>query len=200
MFFNSHDALVPQDGNGTWDVYEYEPEGYENEAGVQQCTSGTSTFGPRSQGCVGLISSGSSGQESGFLDASETGGDVFFLTTAQLSSQDYDDAYDVYDAHECTSLSPCVSPPVVQPPECDTEASCKPSPEPQPGIYGAPASATFTGPGDLMPPLVAVTPKPKKAVRKSVRCRKGFVKNRKGRCVKRRQAKKAHKANRERKH
>ena len=27
LFFDSDDALVPRDINGTWDVYEYEPEG-----------------------------------------------------------------------------------------------------------------------------------------------------------------------------
>ncbi len=27
LFFNSHDALVPTDVNGQWDVYEYEPPG-----------------------------------------------------------------------------------------------------------------------------------------------------------------------------
>ena len=33
LFFDSSDALVPQDANGTEDVYEYEP------AGVGSCTS-----------------------------------------------------------------------------------------------------------------------------------------------------------------
>jgi hypothetical protein len=161
LFFNSDDALVPQDSNGTQDVYEYEPEG------LGTCTSatstGSSTYVPVSTGCVGLISSGDSSEESAFLDASESGGDVFFLTSAKLSSQDKDTAYDIYDAHECTSESPCSSA-AETPPPCDTEASCKASPTPQPEIYGLPSSATFSGPGNLAPPpLVPSRPKPKTA-------------------------------------
>ena len=66
VFFDSADALVPQDTNGREDVYEYEPQG------VGSCA--------RAGGCVSLISSGTSSEESVFLDASETGNDVFFLT------------------------------------------------------------------------------------------------------------------------
>ena len=46
--------------------------------GVGSCT--------RPGGCVSLISSGTSSEESAFLDASENGDDVFFLTTARLVS------------------------------------------------------------------------------------------------------------------
>src|SRR5664280_437074 len=53
-------------------------------------------------GCVALISSGSSSHESAFLDASESGDDVFILTTAQLGGADTDKSYDVYDAHVCS--------------------------------------------------------------------------------------------------
>jgi hypothetical protein len=63
-----------------------------------------------------LISSGESAQESAFLDASESGGDVFFMTTAKLAPpQDFDHAYDIYDAHECTSASPCIPHPWPRP-------------------------------------------------------------------------------------
>jgi len=109
LFFNSHDALVPQDVNGNWDVYEYEPPE------VGDCSTASATFSARSDGCVGLISSGESDEESAFLDASETGGDVFFLTTSKLAPQDYDKAFDVYDAHECTGASPCAPPSRVAP-------------------------------------------------------------------------------------
>jgi hypothetical protein len=98
------------------------------------------------------MSSGESPQESAFLDASESGGDVFFLTTAKLEPRlDYDNDIDVYDAHECTSVSPCVQPPAEGSPVCETEASCKASPTPQPALFGAPASATFSGPGNPPP-------------------------------------------------
>jgi DNA-binding beta-propeller fold protein YncE len=170
LFFNAHDALVPKDVNNAEDVYQYEPEH------VGTCSSSASSggvvFKPEANveveghevtegpGCVGLISSGSSPDESAFLDASETGGDVFFLTTERLAPQDFDNALDVYDAHECTMASPCLPPPATRPPACTTEASCKPAPSPQPGIFGLSGSATFSGPGNLAPPPPA---KPKTA-------------------------------------
>jgi hypothetical protein len=154
LFFNSLGALVPQDINGTWDVYQYEPPG------IGDCARSAPTFSERSGGCVGLISSGTSPQASAFLDASETGGDVFFLTTEKLSPQDLDTSLDVYDAHECTASSPCLPPPAVQRPPCGTEASCKAAPSPQPGIFGSPSSATFSGQGNVgSPPAPTVKPK-----------------------------------------
>jgi hypothetical protein len=145
LFFDSNDALVPQDVNGTEDVYEYEP------GGVGSCTSASETFSERSGGCAGLISSGTSSEESAFLDASETGGDVFFETTARLAPQDFDNALDIYDAHECTAQVPCFAPAPIAPPTCTTGDSCKPAPAPQPSIFGAPASATFSGAGNVVP-------------------------------------------------
>ncbi len=184
LFFNSKDALVPQDVNGTWDVYEYEPPG------VGACMSGALTFSERSGGCVGLISSGESPEESGFLDASENGGDVFFATLSQLVTQDYDHSMDVYDARECTSESSCFPTPVEVPPACTTEASCKPSPTPQPTLYAPPASATFSGPGNLAPPP---PPAPAQVTKKkTVKCAKGKVRSKHGDCVK--QKSKKHKA------
>jgi hypothetical protein len=146
LFFNSIGALVPQDSNGTQDVYEYEPPG------LGSCTTSSSTYSASSAGCVALISSGSSAQESAFLDASESGDDVFFLTSARLSALDVDQARDVYDAHLCSSAEPCITFPNVQSPPCTTEASCKASPTSQPSIFGAPASAAFSGDGNLAPP------------------------------------------------
>jgi hypothetical protein len=149
LFFNSTDALVPQDVNSTWDVYQYEPPG------VGGCEISSPTFGERSSGCVGLISSGSSAEESAFLDASESGGDVFMLTVAKLSGQDVDTALDVYDAHECSAASPCIRPPAAQPPPCTTGDSCKAALTPQPAIFGSPASATFSGAGNIGPSITS---------------------------------------------
>jgi hypothetical protein len=154
LFFNSSDALVPQDVNGTWDVYEFEP------LGVGDCSSSSVGFSERSGGCVGLVSSGGSVEESAFVDASETGGDVFFLTAARLALRDYDTTFDVYDAHECTGVSPCFPEEKAVPPSCDTEASCKAAPSPQPSIFGAPSSATFSGAGNIvLSPSVIVKPR-----------------------------------------
>jgi hypothetical protein len=149
LFFNSSDVLVPQDVNGTEDVYEFEPEG------VGSCRSSNLTYSARSGGCVSLISAGTSSEESGFLDASgigpggEEGEDVFFLTSSRLSSLDVDTAYDVYDAHACSVVVACVPPPAT-PPACATEASCRAAPSPQPAVFGAPASATFVGAGNVV--------------------------------------------------
>jgi WD40-like Beta Propeller Repeat len=150
LFFNSPVALVPQDTNGVEDVYEYEPQG------VGSCEASSVTFSVRSGGCVDLISSGISSEESAFFDASASGDDAFFVTAARLTSQDVDTAYDVYDAHVCSAASPCYSAPVT-PPECTTADSCKPAPSPQPAIFGSPASATFSGAGNVAPVLSTPT-------------------------------------------
>jgi len=121
---------VPRDVNGTWDVYQYEP------SGVGSCSMSSVTFSVVSGGCVGLISSGSSADESAFVDASESGGDVFFLTTEKLSPRDFDTSLDLYDAHECTGAAPCLSVPPVTPPACSTGDSCKAAPSVQPGSLG----------------------------------------------------------------
>jgi NHL repeat-containing protein len=162
LFFDSNDALVPQDVNGNEDVYEYEPAGYTNEEGRVECMTASATFSGRSGGCVDLISSGQDSQESAFMDASGSGGDVFFMTAGRLVAQDYDTAYDVYDAHECTSAAPCFPAPAAVPPPCETGDSCKPAPTPQPTIYGAPSSETFSGPGNVSasaPPVAVVRAK-----------------------------------------
>jgi hypothetical protein len=143
LFFNSSDALVPADTNGREDVYEYEP------AGVGSCTSASLTFSARSGGCVDLVSSGTSSAESAFIDASETGNDVFFMTESKLTAQDYDTAYDIYDAHVCSESLPCVSAPVSSPP-CSSGDSCKAAPSAQPTIFGPAPSATFSGSGNLV--------------------------------------------------
>jgi hypothetical protein len=143
LFFDSPDALVPQDTNGLEDAYEYEP------AGVGSCTTASTTYSERSQGCVSLISSGQSSGESIFMDASENGNDVFFATNSKLTGEDYDTAYDIYDAHVCSSELPCRSETVVPPP-CTSGDSCKAAPSPQPEIFGPAPSATFSGVGNIV--------------------------------------------------
>jgi hypothetical protein len=134
LFFNSPVGLVPGDGNGKEDVYEFEPAG----AGCAQPT-----------GCQALISSGASSDESAFLDASATGEDVFFMTSSKLVSADADEAFDVYDAHVCSTAVPCPSDAAVSAPSsCTSADSCRAAPAAQPSIFGAPASATFSGSGN----------------------------------------------------
>jgi hypothetical protein len=182
LFFDSSDALVPQDVNGTQDVYEFEP------VGVGDCTASGRTFSERSGGCVGLISSGTSPEESGFLDASQSGGDVFFLTESKLAPQDFDTAHDVYDAHECTSQVPCFAQPPASPPACSTGDSCKPAPSPQPSVFGSPSSATFSGAGNVSAegPAKGVTSKSLTRARKLARalrvCAKKHGRGQRGVC------------------
>jgi DNA-binding beta-propeller fold protein YncE len=162
LFFNTINPLVPQDSNGTQDVYEYEPPGVGGESG---CKETSETFSSRSGGCVSLISSGSSSQESAFLDASESGDDVFFLTYSRLAKADTDNALDIYDAHSCTASVPCLPEPPAPPEPCKGEgcqahgaASAEPSP----------STSQFVGPGNPGPARKAGCPKGK--VKKGGRC------------------------------
>lgn len=170
VFFDSSDALVPQATNGLVDVYEYEPEGMP-EGGPYMCTQSSSAFSAAAGGCIGLISSGSSSEESVFLDASESGNDLFFLTSAPLVAADHDTAFDVYDAHACSESAACSSE-AVSPPVCVTAEACRVSPTPQPSVFGAAASATFSGAGNLVIPPVS-----------TIKCSKG-KKLSNDRCVK----------------
>jgi hypothetical protein len=179
LFFNSRDALVPRDVNGTGDVYEYEPAAGHAEGGRCGPAAGAGSNvikpehafdsggakGLEPSGCVGLISSGDSPDESNFLDASETGEDVFFLTEARLTSQDIDTGFDVYDAHQCSATSPCFTPPSSPPPPCSTPESCRPSPTLLPSIFGPPASATPSGVGNLAAAPAAPKPAAKRLTR-----------------------------------
>lgn len=134
LFFNGVDPLVPAARNGKADVYEYEPDH------VGTCGS--------ESGCIALISSGASDQESAFMEASEGGEEAFILTSAKLSAQDADTAYDVYDARVCSEASPCEgAPPVAEASRCATspeEATCKPPATVAPAL---PAVAPSVQPG-----------------------------------------------------
>lgn len=103
--------------------------------------------------------------ESAFLDASATGSDIFFLTAGKLVEGDVDTAIDVYDAHECINASPCFGSSSEETPVCESAASCRVSPAPQPSIYGAPSSATFSGQGNVIPVAPEASVKPKSLTR-----------------------------------
>jgi hypothetical protein len=140
LIFNAAEGLVSADKNGKEDVYEYEPD----HEGT--CAS--------EAGCIALLSKGTSKQESVFLDASETGNDVFFLTSALLLPQDKDSAFDVYDARVCTESSPCLATPPEQEKPCEGEG-CKASTTSAPALPSAPASS-LPGPGNqgkVVPPV-----------------------------------------------
>ncbi|MGA8355332.1 MAG: hypothetical protein WB698_14315 [Solirubrobacteraceae bacterium] len=145
LFFNTSASLVPQDSDGTWDVYEYEP------TDVGSCTVDSSTFEPGLDGCTALVSTGTSGAESAFVDASSDGNDVFFATIAEITPQDRDGTLDIYDAHVCTSELPCVQEPAASPTSCTNIEGCRATSTPQRIEWGPPSSATFFGPANLKP-------------------------------------------------
>jgi DNA-binding beta-propeller fold protein YncE len=133
IFFESHEALVPEDANGTWDVYEWE------EPSRGTCTESSSSFSELTGGCVDLISSGQSPARSLFLDADPSGDNVFFGTQSGLVSSDYG-LNDVYVARVGGGF-----PQPVPPSECEG-AACQSPPPPPPTATRA--SEAFRGPGD----------------------------------------------------
>jgi hypothetical protein len=134
VFFDTADALVPQDSNGTLDVYEWEVQG----------TGGCES----PQGYVHLISSGEDPAPSFFLGVSVDGSNVFFGTHARLVPQDTDTNGDLYDARICEAESPCIGPPVGETAQCEGDACQNPPSAP---IDSTPASLTFSGAGNLAP-------------------------------------------------
>jgi cell division septation protein DedD len=159
---------------------------------------------------VGLIAAGASGEESAFLDASavggrggeggEGGGDVFFLTLSQLAPQDEDQAFDVYDAHECNTGSPCPPPQGAVQPACNNAESCRAAggggaSNQSPEIFGAPPSATFNGQGNVTSEAVTPPPAVVKPKTKTITCKKP-KKLTHGKCVRAKAKKKGKKANR----
>jgi hypothetical protein len=153
LFFETREALLPSDTNDQSDVYEYE------------------------NGQPSLLSSGTSTEPSSFIGASESGDDVFFTSSQQLVPQDTQEGMQVvYDAHVNGGIG-APSPP----PPCTTADACRNPVSPQPPIFGAPSSQTFSGAGNL-PSLTTKT----KAKSKALTCKKGYVKKKlkgKDRCV-----------------
>jgi WD40-like Beta Propeller Repeat len=136
VFFNAFDSLVAADSNGQWDVYQWEPLG----TGTCTASSAGAAVSRSEGGCVSLISSGTAEEEAAFLDTSESGDDVFFLSTAKLSVLDEDAVYDVYDAR-VDGVPARLTPRT----ECLGEA-CAPAPNPP--NDPTPASASFRGAGN----------------------------------------------------
>jgi hypothetical protein len=128
VFFMSNAGLVPQDTNANNDVYEWE------RPGVGSCPVGGT------EGCLYLLSSGTNKDQSFFLDASESGDDVFIETRAKLVGSDEDDFFDVYDVRVGGYVPPV-------PPAC-TGSGCQGLPG-APPIFATPSSVTFEGVGNF---------------------------------------------------
>jgi NHL repeat len=134
LFFNSGEALLPSDTNGQYDVYEFEP------AGLGTCAD--------PGGCLFLISTGTGTRGTLFLGAGSSGDDVFIRTFQALVPRHHaESASTIYDVRVGGGF-----PEPTSPPPCTTAESCRPSPQPQPTIAGAPATATLSGPGNVKQP------------------------------------------------
>jgi hypothetical protein len=156
VFFNTPDALLATDTNTGaspgcegedtgCDVYEWEADG------EGSCRSET-----QDEGCLYLISSGTSSEQSYFGDASANGNNIFFFTRQALVPTDTDNNVDVYDARVCLKGDPtCEEQTPVNPAECGEECAAPDKPAP---TLPTPASTTLTGTGNLTTPPLLPTP------------------------------------------
>lgn len=132
VFFDTRSALVPQATNGEVNVYEYE------------------------NGGVNLISSGTGSGGAEFLDASESGDDVFFATDQGLVQGDTDNQSSVYDARVDGGFAVGQTE-AAQGQGCESAEVCRP-PTSEPPAQLLAASAALDAGGNLLAPPVPVTP------------------------------------------
>jgi hypothetical protein len=184
VFFESNERLVSRVTNeetpgpnrfttntvGLTNVYEWGREGAEGGS----CPA--KTPGRPSGGCIFLLSQGTSTDISFFLDASESGNDVFIETRAKLVPQADGERWAVYDARVGATQPPAE-------PQC-TGSGCQGIPA-APPIFATPSSVTFNGVGNFPPPAPV-----KKITKKTVKCAKG-KKLSHGKCVKQKKPKKS---------
>jgi hypothetical protein len=163
VFFDSDQPLSPQDKNGVQDVYEWEQEGEGKEG---RCAKGSASNGG---GCVYLLSGGTSTSDSLLLDTDETGSNVFFVSRAALvPGGGNGEKPNVFDARVNGGFKGAPGS-IIQPPECKSAEECK-EPAGEPPVESFPASAAFSGAGNLIAPLEATKPLAEKpAVRKLTR-------------------------------
>jgi hypothetical protein len=131
LFFDSNDAILPQDTDG--------PETVAPLLGGFTFASRRDVY-EYAGGQVHLISDGGGENDSYFLDASLSGNDVFIATRDQLLRQDNDGNMDVYDARIGGGF------PSATPPQPCGGDNCKPPPAGSPADQ-IPGSAAFFGPG-----------------------------------------------------
>jgi hypothetical protein len=155
-FFDTGDALVAGDNNGSLDVYEWH------------------------DGHLALLSSGEDPAPSFFLGSSPyvtpegamvEGANVFIGTHARLVPQDTDSSGDIYDARICTSAVPCIKPPPSASAQCEGDACQSPSSLAAPL---SPGSALFSGAGNVPAEVklpVRPSPHPSPLAKALARCR-----------------------------
>ncbi len=178
LFFETRDQLLPQDTNGTADVYEWH------------------------SGRLYLISAGQGSLPSYFTGISESGGDAFFMTADGMVAGDTDGSYDVYDAR---IPRPGDTPPPAAVP-CEG-AVCQ-GPPSVPQLLSSPGSERFNGAGDLTPgtpsKIVSKSLTRKQKLAQALRvCRRSHNKRKRLVCerrTKQRYGAKASQSNRNRRH
>jgi hypothetical protein len=123
-FFDTENALLPQDTNGKRDVYEYDTQ----------------------TGEVHLISGGTCGCDSTFVDASADGSSVFFTTHQSLVRADVDSSADMYVARVGGGI-----PSQNELPRGSCEGDDCQGPARLAPVFSLPASSTFAGVGNTPP-------------------------------------------------
>jgi hypothetical protein len=166
VFFDTLDALVPQDTNERTDVYEWERDG------AGSCTEET--------GCIYLLSDGTAPEGSFLIGASTSGDDVFITTRSKLLPEDENENVDVYDVRVGATRAPT-------PQQC-SGTGCQGVPA-APPVFATPPSVTYGGVGNLDPaapaPASKAAPKPltrAQKLAKALRACKGEAKKKRAAC------------------
>jgi hypothetical protein len=145
-------------------VYEFHTAGRLSEGSVHLVSDGRDVQPDKGSGCGAV-----------FLAMDASGANILFSTADELVPGDTDGTQrDIYDAREDGGFSSPVSSAVC-------EGGCE-GPVSAPPVFGAPASASLMGSGNLVAPAPTTTT-PKATVKKAVRCAKGERRSH-GKCVK----------------
>lgn len=156
VFFNTREALLPQDTNGVADAYEYNTE----------------------TGRLSLLSTGTGEYGAWFVDATANGGEVFLVTRQKLTGWDPDKLVDLYTARVEGGLPEPPPPPAV----CNGDA-CQGTPAAPPTFNTA---SGFTGLGNpSFAPIVKIKAKakPNTRLRRALAlCRRKRTKRRRAQC------------------
>ena len=155
VFFNSTEGLVDRDLNEREDVYEWEPHG----AGPEESHCALT------DGCLDLVSTGTSPTNSSLLSASSDGTDAFFFTREALAANDQNgNLVRIYDAREEGGF-PANPPPV----PCKASDECHGAGSPPPPSINIQSVGEAMG-GNESPTSSAKTKCEKDHVRKLGRC------------------------------
>jgi len=172
VFFNTSQSLVPGDVNGVMDVYEWEREG-EGSCPVRVPASVVG-------GCQFLLSGGQSEAASFFVDADESGNNVFIAHVGVLGDVQIPSGHvEIYDARVGGGFPPSTA-------GCSGAGCAGVPPVVSSGSSGfAPESAGDTGVGNY-PPAVAKPPvvltRAQRLTKALVVCRRDRVKRKRVAC------------------